>query len=367
MSNIASKVPAWQYLSRRAVLGAGLFAGSSLLLKACAGQSTSQSSPAGKQLVITTFAGSWEQFYRSELIPVFTATDQGTVNLIPMVSLEQVAKLKASPQSPPFDVVLLDEGPFDAAPKDLFQPVSGSELPNYEQVLPALKSKDGWGPTTGVQAVGIAYNPKTVSSPPTSWNDLLNPRYKGRVSMQGMKTTQGTSVMVQFAKMNGGGEANIEPAFTLLKEQLKPNLAGIAANSGALATLFQQGEIDLAPHDLNNVISLKEKGLDIDWVVPQEGGIALRPAQQIVANTANPELAAAFLNAALSQEVQTAMAAAPYYFLPANQNVKLSGILAEKLGGTTEEALTKLVLLDWSAINPNRTKWIERFDKEVQA
>ena len=336
------------------------------MLKAC--KLSTLGSSAGGQLVATTFAGSWEQLYRDVLVPAFTAASSGSASLVPMVSLEQIAKLQTSPQNPPFDIVLLDEGPFNAAPKDLFEKIPVDLLSNYNEVLPELKSEQGWGPTTGVQVIGIAYNPKTVSSPPMSWNDLLAPQYKGRISMQGMQTTQGTSVMVQFAKMNGGNEADIEPAFALLKAQLKPNLTGIAANSGALATLFQQGEIDLAPHDLNNVISLKEKGLDVDWVAPQEGGIALRPAQQIVANTATDiELAAAFLDAALSLEVQTAMAAEPYYFLPANQNVELSGILADKLGSNTKEALSKLVLLDWSEINPRRTEWIERFDKEVQA
>ncbi|MBE9079182.1 ABC transporter substrate-binding protein [Romeria aff. gracilis LEGE 07310] len=357
-----------QHISRRSILGAGLFAGSSLLIKACTGSSPSESAAGGGELIATTFAGSWEQLYRDVLVPAFTEASGGSASLVPMVSLEQIAKLQASPQSPPFDVVLLDEGPFNAAPKELFQKVPVDQLSNYDAVLPALKSDEGWGPTTGVQVIGIAYNPETVASPPTSWNDLLDPQYKGRVSMQGMQTTQGTSVMVQFAKMNGGSEADIEPAFALLQEQLKPNLTGIAANSGALATLFQQGEIDLAPHDLNNVISLQEKGLSVDWVAPQEGGIALRPAQQIVANTETSiELAAAFIDAALSLEVQSAMADAPYYFLPANQNVELSGILAEKLGSNTEEALSKLVLLDWSEINPRRTEWIERFDKEVQA
>lgn len=362
----------YERITRRSFLGAGLFAGSSLLLKACTGSSftpTAATNPttAGGEIIATTFAGSWEQLYRDVLLPAFTKATNGTVNLTPMVSLEQVAKLTAAPQSPPFDVVLLDEGPFNAAPKELFAKIPVDQIENYEQVLPALQSAEGWGPTTGVQVIGLAYNPKTLSTPPTSWTELLDPKHRGRISMQGMKTTQGTSVMVQLAKLQGGSETNIEPAFTALRDQLKPNLAGVAANSGALATLFQQGEIDLAPHDLNNVMALKAKGIDIDWVAPQDGAIALRPSQQIVNNIANPDLAAAFINAALSLEVQTAMVAEPYYFLPSNKNVELSGVLADKLGSNVEAVLDQLVIHDWSEINPRRTEWIERFDREVQA
>jgi putative spermidine/putrescine transport system substrate-binding protein len=365
-------------MSRRAVLGVGLFAGTSLVLKACGsnGSSTTQtngeaggtgSGAIGGSLIATCFAGSWEQFYREVLVPAFVEVTGGTVSLSPMVSLEQVAQLTASPQNPPFDVVLLDEGPFNASPKEeLFEKLPTDLVANYDEVLPELQNPEGWGPTTGVQVMGIAYNPTLVSTPPTSWEDLWDAQYRGRVSMQGMQTTQGTSLMVQIAKMNGGSEADIEPAFEALQE-LKPNLSGIAANAGALATLFQQEEVIIAPHDLNNVIALKSRGADIDWVMPQEGGIALRPAQQIVKNTsADIELAAAFINAALSTEVQTAMASEPYYFLPSNRNVALSGVLEEKLGSNSAEVLDKLVLLDWNEINQNRTAWIERFDREVQ-
>ncbi|MBD2314680.1 extracellular solute-binding protein [Desertifilum sp. FACHB-1129] len=359
----------WNRMTRRAVLGAGFFAGTSLLLKACGQNSPNRTTTqtSGGNLIATCFAGSWEQFHREVLVPAFVQATGGSVTLVPMVSLEQVAQLTASPQNPPFDVVLLDEGPFNASAKEqLFEPLPVDLVENYDQVLSELQNPEGWGPTTGVQVMGIAYNPALVSTPPTSWQDLWAAQYRGRVSMQGMQTTQGTSLMVQIAKMNGGSETNIAPAFAALRE-LRPNLAGIAPNAGALATLFQQEEIAIAPHDLNNVMALKARGASIDWVMPTEGGIALRPAQQIVKNTsADIALAAALINAALSTEVQTAMAAAPYYFLPSNRNVPLSGVLAEKLGNRSAEVLEKLVLLDWNEINKNRSAWIEQFDREVQ-
>jgi putative spermidine/putrescine transport system substrate-binding protein len=358
--------------SRRTLLGAGLFAGTSLLIKACNTTPTaSNGGDAGgggrSDLVVTTFAGSWEQLYRDVIVPAYQSATGGSANLVTMVSLEQVAQLTAAPQSPPFDVALIDEGPFNAASKDLFVPVPPELLSNYDQVVPELRSPDGWAPATGIQVIGLAYNPNEVSTPPTSWTDLYDPQYRGRVSMQGMQTTQGTSVMVQLARLRGGSEADIEPAFQALQQDLRPNLAGLAANSGALATLFQQGEIALAPHDLNNVMALQSRGVEIEWVAPQEGAIAMRPSQQIVANTtADLAAAAAFLDASLSLEVQTAMAQAPYNFLPVNRNVELSGVLAEKFGPTLDAALSTLVFLDWSEINPQRSAWIERFDREIQ-
>jgi hypothetical protein len=48
---------------------------------------------------------------------------------------------------------------------------------------------------------------------------------------------------VDLALLKEGGEragANIDPAFKAM-EALKPNLSAVAANPGALATLFQQG------------------------------------------------------------------------------------------------------------------------------
>lgn len=158
-------------LSRRTLLGAGLFAGTSLLIKACDGGTTTAgngngSGASGSNLIVTTFAGSWEQLYRDVIVPAYNDATGGSANLVTMVSLEQVAQLSASPQSPPFDVALIDEGPFNAASKDLFEPLPTEQLSNYDQVAPELLSPDGWAPTTGIQVIGLAYNPSEITSPP---------------------------------------------------------------------------------------------------------------------------------------------------------------------------------------------------------
>jgi putative spermidine/putrescine transport system substrate-binding protein len=360
-------------MPRRAMLGAGLFAGTGLLLKGCTGSTptTATGSPAvaiaGGKLIATTLPGSWEQFNRTVVVPQFNAAMGAEASLVPLVSADQIAKMRASPNSPPFDVVSLDFGVFDGAPKEeLFQKLPIAKLKNYSQLADRFQNQDTWGPLIGIQAVGIAYNPKVITTPPTSWADLWDAKYKGRVALMAMKNNHTIGFMQKIAAMNGGSTENLDPAFAQL-EKLVPNLTGVVANSGALVTLFQQGEVDIAPHDLNSVKLLQSKGVDIDWVMPKEGGFALTPTMSIVKNpTASVDLAAAYIDAAISTEAQTKMTETSYV-LPTNKNVPIPAEIAKKLGNNLDEILAKLEFLDWTTINKQRTDWVGRFDKTVQS
>jgi putative spermidine/putrescine transport system substrate-binding protein len=356
-------------MSRRSLLGAAAFTGTGFLLKSCTNSASTDSAATttGGKLIATTLPGSWEQFNRTVVVPQFKQTANGEASLVPLVSADQIAKLKSSPNSPPFDVVSLDFGVFDGAPKEeLFQKLPIAKLKNYGDLAERFQSQDTWGPLIGVQAVGIAYNPKVITTPPTSWADLWDSKYKGRVALMAMKNNHTIGFMQKIAEMNGGSVENLDPAFAQI-EKLVPNLTGVVANAGALITLFQQGEVDIAPHDLNSVKLLQSKGVDIDWVMPKEGGFALTPTMSIVKNpTASVDLAAAYIDTAISTEVQTQMTEMSYV-LPTNKNVPIPAEIAQKLGSNLDEILSKLEFLDWSLVNKQRTEWVSRFDKTVQS
>jgi len=74
-----------------------------------------------------------------------------------------------------------------------------------------------------VQLIGIAYNPKKITTPPTSWEDLWKPEYKGRVGITGSPSSLGTAFMVEIAKLHWRLGNNIEPAFEAVKKLL-PNV-----------------------------------------------------------------------------------------------------------------------------------------------
>lgn len=361
-------------MTRRALLGTTLFTGASLVLKSCNRPSSTSSSTEGESssslgggnIVASTLPGSWEQFNRGTLVSAFNEATGAEASLTPFVSSDQIVKLQASPNNPPFDVVSLDSGVFEGAPRDeLFQKLPVDLIQNYSELAEQFQSADPWGALIGVQAVGIAYNPKVITTPPTSWNDLWNDQYKGRVALMGMKNNHTIGFMQEIAKMRGGSPENLAPAFAAL-EELKPNLAGVVDNAGVLITLFQQGEVDIAPHDLNSVKLLQDKGVEVAWALPQEGSFALTPIMAIVKTPeSSVELAAAYIDTAISREVQTQMVQSNYV-LPTNKNVEIPAEMAQLLGNDLDEIMAQLTLPTWEVINKNRNDWVDQFNKIVQ-
>src|SRR5207253_3921503 len=147
----------------------------------------------------------------------------------------------------------LDAGPFIAALSHaIFEPLPTTKITNLKDLPKKFIDSHGMGAYCSAQIIGIAYNPEKIKTPPRSWNDLLKPEYKGRVGLSSMGSTLTSAWMAEIARANGGNEENMEPAFQYLKKLL-PNVAAVSPSPGALATLFQQGQIDIAPHYNNNV------------------------------------------------------------------------------------------------------------------
>lgn len=320
---------------------------------------------AAPEIVAATYPGAFEESYRKVLVPAAEAAIGGHVNLTPVLALEQVAKNAASPKNPPYDVMLLDEGPMlEALPLDIFAPFPADKS-KYNSELGAPFQSTSVGPTVTVQLIGIAYNPKKITTPPTSWLDLWKPEYKGRVGLPDIESSLGTVFMVEVAKLKGGSEKNLDPAFAALKELL-PNIGAIAPNPGAVGTLFQQGQIDIAPFYFNNTLLIAAKDVDIAFVRPESGMVLVRTSMHIAKNTKEPDAALGYIDAALSAEVQQQLQAAPYYLVPTNAKAKYSAEIEAVVGGGPD-MLLKNPIPDWPTINKSRTDWLKEFTAMVRS
>lgn len=317
-----------------------------------------------RPLVFATFTGSWEEAHKAVLVPAFRkANGNAQIVLDPMLSVDQIAKVTAARNAPPIDVMLHDPGPgLQAIAAGLVEPYPVARSAYYKDLIPVAQEPDG--PAPFFQVVGLTYNPETVKTPPTSWADLWSPAYKNRVGITNLASTLGTGFLVEIARMRGGSETNVEPGFAALRE-LKPNLSAVAANPGALAALYQQGQVDISPGNFNAIQILKAQGVPVEFAVPKEGAIAFRTTMHITKNTPNPELAFKLIEAALSPEVQAALMASPYLVVPTNTKVPISGEVAS-LVPDHAAMRSRFVFQDWARINEQRAGWLDRFNREMR-
>jgi putative spermidine/putrescine transport system substrate-binding protein len=317
-----------------------------------------------RSIAASTFPGAWEEAHRSILVPAFQRATGAGVNLVAAVPVDTLSKLVAAKGTAPYDAVILDEGPSLSVPQEeVFEKIPVDRMPNVKDLPKKFVDPRGYSVFCSAQIIGIAYNTEKIKTPPRSWNDLLNPEYKGRVGLAAMAGTLTQAWMAEMAKLHGGSEENMEPAFQFVKKML-PNVSALTPSPGALATLFQQGQVDIAVHYSNNVGDLRAKGVPIALARPDTGFVIIRSTMHVVKGTKQLDLATAYVNASISPEVQTRMGDAPYYLVPTNSKVPFSKGLQQYAKDMAE--LETFRTVDWAKFNPRRIEYIDRFNREVK-
>ena len=343
--------------SRREMLVAAAGAG---LLAVLPSRAFAQS----KTLVAATFPGTWNEAHRNLLAPYFKKRTGANVTQSIQLATDQIAKLAAAKGSrPPFDVAILDEPQvYDAANQGLIDEYPVAKSPSYKELFPVYQDK--WGPKISIQVIGIGYNPNKIKTPPKSYDDLLNPAYKGRVGLTALNSQLGMAFLAELNRIKGGSEANFDPAFTALRAML-PNVGAVAANLGAYATLWQQEQVDIAPYNFNFVQTLKAKGVPVEFVVPDTGLVGWTTSLHVTKNAVEPDLAVQYIDSHLAADMQAEMEKPPYDIIPTNSRVPLAGAIAQTVAKTPAD-LAKIRGFDWVKINPQRTALIERFNREIK-
>ena len=343
--------------SRRRAIAAGLALGGLALVS---GNTRAQA----RRITATAFPGPYEEAARRLPGALFTRLSGAEIGIRPVLAQEAMAKVVASRGNPPYDVVILDEATYlDSIRLDVFEPIPAAQMKHLADVASGFGDSRNMGVFVAAHVIGIAYNPKTIKTPPTSWLDLWKPEFKGRVGITNLGSGLGVAFLVEIAKLHGGSESNMDPAFVAMRKLL-PNIAAAAPNPGALAALFQQGQIDIAYNFLSAVEPLRVRGVDVALTRPKEGFILLRNSMHIVKGSKAPDLAAAYIDANLDPEVQAGMGRLPYVVFPTNRKVAFGPDLTRY--AKDQAALMSNTITDWNTINPQRRDLVERFNREIR-
>jgi spermidine/putrescine transport system substrate-binding protein len=145
-----------------------------------------------------------------------------------------------------------------------------------------------WGIT------GIAYNKKYVKQPPSSWAELWNPAYKGRVAL----LNDGREVLGMALRKNGfsnstRSQAQLETAFNDLKK-LAPNL--LAYDTDNIKQKFIAEEVWIGTMWSGDAVFTQEENPNVEYAVPKEYGVIWADTLAIPKNAKNKGLAEKFIN-----------------------------------------------------------------------
>jgi putative spermidine/putrescine transport system substrate-binding protein len=314
------------------------------------------------ELVVVSYPGEAQTPYRKFLSDPFENAHVGvTVRLVPSESEDVVAQVKATRGISPYDVVTLGEPrQISAVQEGWVEQTPRADLPNLAQVYPQFISacKDTGVPET-YSLIGIAYNPeKTVA--PKSWTDLWKPEYKGKLGMTTPASNLGFGVVVMTAKLFGGSEDNLAPAWPKLRE-LGPFV--VAPSPEALAQLFERGEVAIAPLWNNDAAILALHGLKLKFVQPAPGAIVVVSCMDVVKTSGQVQLGRQFLNDEISAGFQSKLAQAPWYFGPTNRGVAIPAGSSEYIPATADD-LSHATFFNWATAVKHRAEATEQFDRE---
>jgi 2-aminoethylphosphonate transport system substrate-binding protein len=167
------------------------------------------------------------------------------------------------------------------------------------------KAADGSWTTVVNNYFGFIRNTKELRQPPTTWEDLLDGKFKNKLqySTPGV-AGDGTAVLIK-AMHDFGGE---QPAMAYLKK-LQANNVGPSASTGKLAPKVDKGELLVANGDvqMNHAQSKSMPNLGI-WFPAPEGGrpttFALPYAAGLVTKAPHGENGRKLLDYLLSDKAQ---------------------------------------------------------------
>ncbi|HNB37395.1 MAG TPA: spermidine/putrescine ABC transporter substrate-binding protein [Anaerolineales bacterium] len=249
----------------------------------------------------------WTEYVPADIFDCFGLVYGIEVNVDYFSSNEELySKVSLGEDVNPYDVihpsdymigVLMREG--------LLQELDPAKLPNAANLDTGLTAAYGDALKyvvpyqMGTQA--IVYNSETVTTPPTSWADLWNPEYEGRiVAVDDNRVIIGAALLTLGYDVNDTDPAHLEEAKQKLIE-LMPNIR--VFDSDSPKTPLVAGDVDLGIVWNGEAFLTATEAPEFKYVFPEEGSIIFYDGMAISNTAAHTDAAYAWFNYLLQGDV----------------------------------------------------------------
>jgi putative spermidine/putrescine transport system substrate-binding protein len=345
-----------QSLSRRTLLSGATTLATAAVIPSARAQ--------GAGLTIAVYAGQSSQLWRDVVaVPFAQQTGIRTEIFESALPAASIAQSRGRPQ---FDAaVIANYSAPGLVERNLLEELTVDDIPAVRQVPERYWTRSSSGKLLGMPIYfsfyGIAFNTELVKAEDfASWNDLLDPKWRGKLSMSRANFVAAYDLTL-FSKLNGGDERNIEPGIPPIR-RLASNVLSVYTSMASLQSQLGRGEVVASPFYSTQVGMLKRSGVrNVDITIPREGAMNLSYMLVIPKGARNVAGAKRLLSSVLDPAPQIAFARDSLSF-PMNANVALPADVQQELGGTTEQMMARNYSPDWWIVGsalPQRTRLVE--------
>ena len=291
-----------------------------------------------------------------KILDAFTADTGIKASFVHLSSGPALARIKAEINNPQADVWMgaPSENHIVAKEEGLTIPYKGGP---FDTLAPQFKDPDGYWRSFYMNPMAFAVNTevlKRLNAPkPTSWEDLLNPVYKGQIQMPNPQSS-GTAYNIIASLVVIAGE---EKAFEYMK-RLNPNIQTYTSSGTGPSKAVAVGQCAIGIQFTPAFFEFIENGYPLEVIYPKEGVWFEAPAVSILKGAKNLQAAQALVDWLVSKKGQDVFTDAKTFFYPIIPGAKLGK------GMPPFESL-KTINVDAKWAGENKKRLVDRWVKEV--
>jgi spermidine/putrescine transport system substrate-binding protein len=224
-----------------------------------------------------------------------------------------------------------------------------SKLPNFQKYAGAKYKNPSFDPgnkyTVAWQAglTGLAYNPKLTKRPITKFEDLFDPKFKGKITVFGDSLDFPNFVMVGMGiDPTTSKEPEWRQAAAKMKE-LRPQLRSFVDNAGEAEGL-SSGNVWISMAYSGDIYQLNIGGSpDIKFVIPEEGALQWQDNMCIPKGAKHPVDAITYMDYVYKPDVAADLVEGINYITPVPSAKDILQAKAAKASGEDKATLEDLI------------------------
>ncbi len=265
----------------------------------------------------------WSEYLDPELIAKFEQENNAKLNEVYFESDDLRDDMLLENDASGYDLVIVSGAAVDSYQKrNWLAPMDLEQIPNYQHIdkhwLTAFPGAQGYAAPYFWGTMGIAYRSDLVTTPPTSWMDILKPEkaMRGKIAMiESSRDLMTVALKAQGYSANSADAAEIKAAEQLLLAQ-KPFVKSYNYLALSEESALVTGDVVASMLYSGDALMVQEHNENIEYVLPEEGGNIWVDYLVVLDKSRNKDLAFALINFLNAPENAAQLAEFVYYATP---------------------------------------------------